>query len=142
MPSVRGGEAPVSSPGLSSRNLTRAERGTAAALVVVGSFQIALAAGTPWGRAAYGGDHPGVLPTRLRAVSSVAAAVYGTGAALILSGRGTPGARTRGFTILSAFMAVGALVNGASRSPVERALWTPVTIAAAVCAWRSRSSGH
>lgn len=130
----------MSSTNLSSMNLTRAERGTAAALVVVGAFQIALAAGAPWGRAAYGGYHAGVLPTRLRAVSSVAAAVYSTGAALILSGRGAPGARTRGFTTLSAFMAVGTLVNGASRSPVERALWTPVTIAAAACAWRSRSS--
>ena len=139
---MRGGEAPTSSPSLSSTKFTRAERGAAAALVLVGTFQLSLAAGAPWGRAAYGGYHPGVRPTRLRAVSSVAAAVYGTGAALILSGRGTPGARTRGFTILSAFMAVGALANGASRSPVERALWTPVTIAAAVCAWRSRSPDH
>ncbi len=44
-----------------------------AALVV---FQLALAAGAPWGRAAYGGQNPGVLPGRLRVSSVVAAASF------------------------------------------------------------------
>lgn len=114
------------------------ERTTAAALAVVGAFQAALAAGAPWGAAAYGGSRRGVLPGRLRAASGASAAAYGTGAVLVLRGTGTPRGRRRAFTALSLLMGVGALVNGASRSPVERALWTPLTVVAAVSSWRSR----
>ena len=117
----------------------RPEQATAAALVVVGAFQVALAAGAPWGRAAYGGTHAGVLPRHLRTISGLAALTYGGAAALILLGSGSPGARAQGFAALSLFMGVGAVVNGASRSPVERALWTPVTMATTVLAWRSRN---
>ena len=117
---------------------SRGEQATGAALVVVAAFQGALAAGAPWGRAAYGGGHGGVLPRRLRTVSGVAAVAYGGAATLVLLGAGSPAARRTGFTALSVFMAVGAAVNGASRSPVERALWTPVTLATSVLAWRSR----
>lgn len=119
---------------------TRPERATAAALVVIGGFQAALAAGAPWGRAAYGGAHGGTLPLHLRTISGVAAVTYGGGAALIVRGSGTPGSRSRAFTVLSVFMGVGVVANGASRSPVERALWTPVTAATAVLAWRSRTA--
>ena len=119
---------------------SRAERATAAALVAVGTFQIALAAGAPWGRAAYGGTSPGRLPDHLRTISGLAALGYGTGAALVLRGSGSPQARTRAFTTLSVFMGVGALVNAASRSPVERAIWTPVSATTTVLAWRSRTA--
>lgn len=119
---------------------SRPEQATAAALATVGAFQIALAAGVPWGRAAYGGAHRGTLPTHLRAISGVAAVGYGTGAALILAGSGSAQGRDRAFTALSLFLGIGALANGASRSPVERAVWTPVTAAATVLAWRSRTS--
>ncbi|MCI0679398.1 MAG: hypothetical protein L0Z63_10210 [Actinobacteria bacterium] len=44
-------------------------------LGVVTLFQLALAAGAPWGVAAWGGRHPGVLPTRLRIASVVVALV-------------------------------------------------------------------
>lgn len=104
-------------------------------------FQAALAAGAPWGRAAYGGTHDGTLPGHLRAVSGVAAVAYGAGAALGLRGSGTPQARRRAYTALSAFMAVGVVLNAASRSPVERAIWTPVTAVAAVTSWRARPRG-
>lgn len=119
---------------------SRPEQATAALLVVVGAFQIALAAGAPWGRAAYGGTRPGALPIHLRAISGVAALGYGTGAVLVLRGSGSPRARARGFTTLSAFMGIGALVNCLSRSPVERAVWAPVTAATTVLAWRSRTA--
>lgn len=44
-----------------------------------------------------------------------------------------------GFTALSELMAVGAVVDGASPSAVERTLWTPITPATALSSWRSRS---
>lgn len=115
--------------------------GTAGALLVFGAFQLALAAGAPWGRAAYGGTHHGTLPTRLRAISGVAAVGYGTAAALIVSDVGSTGARVRAFTGLSTLMGIGTVANGASRSPVERALWTPLTAATSALAWRSRRPG-
>lgn len=121
---------------------TRPERATAAALVVLGVFQTALAVGAPWGRAAYGGSRSGTLPNHLRVISGVAAVSYGTGVALILRGSGTPRVRARVFTALSVFMGFGVVANGASRSPVERAVWTPVTAATTVLAWRSRTAPH
>lgn len=117
---------------------SRPEQATAASLLVLGGFQAALAAGAPWGRAAYGGTTSGVLPARLRAVSGVASLGYGAASALVLRGTGSPSARQRGFTTLTVFMGVGVIANAASRSPVERAVWTPVTAATAVLAWRSR----
>ena len=118
---------------------SRTERATAAALATVGAFQVALAAGAPWGRAAYGGSRPGTLPPRLRAASGVAAVASGTGALLIVRGAGSAEARARAFTALSVLMGVGTVANGASRSAVERAVWTPVAGATAVLAWHSRT---
>jgi hypothetical protein len=119
---------------------SRPEQATAAALVVLGVFQTALAAGAPWARAAYGGMHGGTLPRHLRIASGLAALSYGGGAVLILRGSGSPGVRTRGFTALSVFMGIGVVANAASRSSVERALWTPVTAATTLSAWRARTA--
>ncbi len=121
-------------------SLTRAELGAAAMLAGLAAFQVALAAGAPWGRAAYGGTHPGALPARLRVTSGVAAVAYGGAAALTVRGSGSLEARSRAFTGLTGLMALGTLANGASRSPVERAVWTPFTIALGVLAWRARSA--
>jgi len=120
-------------------DLSRSEQGTAAALVALGAFQTALAIGAPWGEAAYGGSNRGTLPHHLRAISGVAALSYGMATVLVLGGHGSPVGRTRAFTTLSVLMGMGTLANGASRSPVERAVWTPVTAATTVLAWRSRT---
>ena len=120
--------------------ISRPERATAAVLATLGAFQITLAAGAPWGRAAYGGNRPGTLPNHLRVISGVAALGYITGSALIVRGSGSTRARSRAFTALTVFMGIGVVANGASRSPVERGLWTPVTAATAVLAWRSRTA--
>lgn len=118
---------------------------TIAALVAVGLlaviviFQIALALGAPLGYAAWGGQHPGTLPMRLRIASGVGAVVIYpliilavlASADLIeapwLPGRGAPL-----MWGLAGFLALGALANFASRSPRER-LWGPVALAIAVC---------
>jgi hypothetical protein len=112
------------------------------ALVLLGlivAFQLALAFGAPWGSAAWGGQYPGVLPTRLRVASAVAAlVVYPFIALLVLSAAGwveVPWLDELGslpMWILAGLLALGALANFASRSPHER-IWGPVALAIAVC---------
>ena len=55
---------------------------TALAITLV-LFQLALAAGAPWGKITMGGLHPGVLPAKLR-VAAVAQAILVAGTALIV----------------------------------------------------------
>lgn len=117
----------------------RAQNGTAAGLATIGAFQLGLALGAPWGRASHGGAHRGTLPTHLRAISGIAALGYCAGAVLILRGSGSPQLRTHSFTTLAVVMGVGTLANAASRSPIERAIWTPMTALTSVLAWRSRA---
>lgn len=63
---------------------------------------------------------------------------YAGAAALVLSEVGSPRTRAAGFTGLTALMCMGTLANGASRSPVERAIWTPVAGLTAALSWRAR----
>ncbi|WP_432544314.1 hypothetical protein [Kineococcus sp. SYSU DK002] len=105
-------------------------------LLVVAGFQVALAAGAPWGRAAYGGA-PDHLPPRLRVTSLVAALVWATAALLVLRRAGvgvrTPlpeGALPAALWVLVALLAVGAVLNLITRSRVERAVWAPVSVVA------------
>jgi hypothetical protein len=112
------------------------------ALVLLGlivAFQLALALGAPWGSAAWGGQHPGVLPTRLRIASAVAAlVVYPLIALLVVSAAGwvdvswLDGLGSWPMWILAGFLALGALANFASRSPRER-IWGPVALAISAC---------
>jgi hypothetical protein len=94
---------------------------------VVAAFQVALAAGAPWGAAAFGGQNEGVLPARLRATSCVASLVYAT--LIFITLRPQP-ARWRRIALLgwSGIFLVGVAMNVASRSAVERAIWAPVSL--------------
>lgn len=97
-------------------------------------FQLALALGAPWGRAAYGGQRA-ELTTQLRITSAVAAVVW-TGVALVVLQRA-------GFDVWSpvptawlpvaiwvvvALMAVAVVMNAITPSALERAIWLPVGI--------------
>ena len=115
-----------------------ARRATTALLAGVGAFEVALAAGVPWGSAAWGGAHPGVLPTNLRAASGVAAVVYGGLAFLAGSDVLGATARRRVLGSASAIMVVGTLLNLASPSMVEKVLMTPVAASLAMLLWRTR----
>ncbi len=120
---------------------TRLERRiTTVGLGGVAAFQLALAAGAPWGRVSYGGTHAGVLPRRLRRASAAAAVVYSALALAVASPRTPPPARRHVLTGVSVLMGVGSVVNGISPSWPERAVWTPTTAALAVSAWRARGS--
>lgn len=109
-----------------------------ALLSIVDIFQIALAFGAPLGKAAWGGQHEGILPKRLRIVSGVAGlvvypliivAVLDAG---ILDRDLVPVSSASVMWILAALFAVGAVANLATRSPIER-LWAPVSLAIAGC---------
>lgn len=97
-------------------------------------FQLLLAAGAPFGAAAWGGTNDGQLPTSLRVGSGIAIVVYGVAATVILVRAGVnvrfiPRAVARvGSWMLVALLTLGALANFASQSPWERFLLGPVTL--------------
>ncbi|WP_380167829.1 hypothetical protein [Jannaschia sp. R86511] len=103
-------------------------------LFSVAGFQVAVAAGAPWGRWTQGGTAPGVLPQpqRVAAVASAGLLVTWGGALLGRVGEGPMrDAHPRLVAGLSysaaAYAVLGTVVNALSRSPHERALWTPVS---------------
>jgi hypothetical protein len=111
----------------------------AALLAAVCIFQLALALGAPFGAAAWGGRHEGVLPMRLRIASGVAGLiVYPLVIAVVLTAAGIIGldwlpvdpALTT--LVLGVLLTLGAVANFASRSRPER-IWGPVALAAAIC---------
>ncbi|MDM8084482.1 hypothetical protein QUV83_06885 [Cellulomonas cellasea] len=101
-------------------------------------FQLCLALGAPWGRFAWGGQHERALPTRLRVGSAVSVLVYAVFAVVLLDRAGMVDVLPDGFTrpaswVLTAYFAVGVVMNGISRSRSERAVMTPVVLVLAVC---------
>ena len=109
-------------------------------LVVVIGFQIALAAGAPWGKAAYGGGWEGVLPMGIRINSAVfGVLIYPIVVLYVLDIGGVatvdwrPGSRTLVIWVLVVFFAIGTLMNAISRSRIERIIWTPIVGVLLVC---------
>jgi hypothetical protein len=100
-------------------------RAVAGLLLVVASFQCALALGAPWGAVAWGGAHRGVLPSGLRVASAASLLLYAGLVWLALRKPVRARAGRWAFSIVSALFAVGAVANAISRSPPERA-WAPV----------------
>ena len=110
-----------------------------ALLIVVAAFQLALAFGAAWGAAAWGGQHPGVLPQKLRIASGVAGlVVYPILIALVLASAGIvddgwlPVDGTLIMWVLAGLLGVGAVMNFASRSRPERR-WGAVALTIALC---------
>jgi len=108
-------------------------------LAAIAVFQLGLALGAPWGVAAWGGQSPGVLPTRLRIGSAVAGLlVYPLVIAIVLAAAEIigddwlPVDGTVAMWILAALTAVGAVMNFISRSHPERR-WGPVALTIALC---------
>ncbi len=102
------------------------------------AFQAALAMGAPWGAAAWGGRHPGVLPGHLRLASAVAAPVV-AGVAAVAVGRLLSGpGRRRVLLGAAACTGLGIVANGVSPSIVERAVWAPMSAVGAVLAVQAR----
>jgi hypothetical protein len=102
---------------------------------VVAAFQILLALGVPWGAAAWGGRHPGVLPSRLR-VASAASAVALIGIAWLVAEKGSntadePSWLNVALWIVAGYFATGVILNLISRSKIER-IWSPVALVTAI----------
>jgi hypothetical protein len=101
-------------------------------------FQVALVAGAPLGRFAWGGQHR-VLPSRLRIGSAVSVALYALitlvlwGSASRSSVEGGAAGTDVASWVLTAYFGVGVLLNAISRSRPERFLMTPVVLVLALC---------
>ncbi len=97
------------------------------------AFQIALAAGMPWGAYAMGGAFPGQFPPALRIAALVQAALLVGLAAVVLVRAGLilpAWSRVSRWLIwmVVAVAAVGLVLNLITPSAGERALWAPVTV--------------
>ncbi len=107
-------------------------------LGIIAVFQIALAAGVPWGSASWGGRHPGKLPTGYRIGSAVAGLFfYPAVAAFILSSAGVLGddasnGGVGGLWVLTGLFGLSTVINLISPSKVER-IWAPGALVLTVC---------
>lgn len=102
-------------------------------------FQIALAAGAPWGRLAWGGQHPDVLPVRLRVGSMVSVLVYAFLCTIVLDRADLLSlypevVSTVGIWVVFGYLLLGVAMNALSRSRAERAVMTPVAAVLAITA--------
>lgn len=103
-------------------------------------FQMALALGAPWGAASYGGNNPGLLPSRLRVVSAVfgfvaypLAILFVLNASGVVDGVLADGDQTELWLwVLAGLFGLGTVANFASRSKIER-IWGPVTLVLTIC---------
>lgn len=98
---------------------------------VVVLFQLALAAGAPWGEWAMGGAYPGQFPPTMRVAAVVQAALLVGMALVVLTRAGlfTPRwARHARWLIwvVVAYSVIGLILNLITPSAGERALWAPV----------------
>jgi hypothetical protein len=105
----------------------------AALTALVVGFQLALAAGAPWGEAAMGGTIKGRFPPPLRVAAVVQAILLTVLAAVVLSRADValPGwSQTARWAIWVAvgFAAVATVMNLITRSLIERRIWAPVAI--------------
>ncbi|MCO4263501.1 hypothetical protein NG697_11305 [Pseudarthrobacter sp. MDT3-26] len=102
-------------------------------LAALAVFQAALIAGAPLGRFAWGGQH-NVLPTKLRIGSATSIILYVVFAYVGLAKAGMAAPLVnQGFTdvfcwVLTAYFAVGIVLNGISRSKPERLVMTPTVV--------------
>jgi hypothetical protein len=105
-------------------------------LAALALFQVALAAGAPWGRFAWGGQHA-VLPPAFRVGSAVAVPIYAAMAAAALSRADVvellpdPWAG-RVTWIAVGYLLLGLPMNAVSRSRAERLTMTPLVLVLAV----------
>ena len=99
----------------------------------VAAFQIALAAGAPWGAYAMGGAVPGQFPPALRIAALVQAALIVGMAAIVMSRAGLILAGWSRVTrwlvwVVVAVAAVSLVLNLITPSAGEQAVWAPVLL--------------
>ena len=116
--------------------------------LAVVAFQVALAAGAPWGAFAMGGAFPGQFPPALRIAALVQAVLLIALAAVVLARAGVllPGwSRVSRWLIwfVVAFAGLSLVLNLITPSTGERAIWAPVAflllISSGIVAFKSFS---
>jgi hypothetical protein len=124
---------------------SKAAVAAAAGFTGLAVFELALAAGAPLGRAAFGGTHTH-LPAGLRRVSAHAVVIWLLAALVVLrrGGYRAPLVSARvsraGTWVLTGLLSLGVLMNLASPSGWERYLQAPITaIMATLCLIVARS---
>ena len=103
---------------------------TAAGVV---AFQLALAAGAPWGAYAMGGAFPGRYPPALRVLAVVQGAVVAILACVVLADAGVAMTGVAvslpwAIWVVVLFSAVAVILNAISRSAGGRRIWVPVAL--------------
>ena len=106
-------------------------------LGVVG-FQIALAAGVPWGAYAMGGAFPGQFPSVMRVAALVQAVILLLFVGVVLARAGVAVRRwsrasRRLIWLVVAFSTLSLVLNLITPSAGERAIWAPVALVLLVC---------
>jgi hypothetical protein len=97
---------------------------------VVVAFQLALAAGMPWGEYAMGGAFPGQFPPALRVAALIQAGILVGLAVVVLARAGLLAAKWRALRWLIwfvvGFSALSFVLNLITPSAGERAIWAPI----------------
>lgn len=106
-------------------------------LAGLGIFQLTLALGVPLGRYAWGGQHKGVLPAKLRIGSVISIILYALFAIVALDKAGAidilnDGVVDLAMWVIAGYLFVGVVMNGISRSKHERYTMTPIVTVLAV----------
>jgi hypothetical protein len=108
-------------------------------LAMLAAFQLALAAGLPFGRFAWGGQNK-VLPARLRIGSALSVVAYATFAFVALERADitnvitVPLVAIIAMWVIAGFLALSTLPNLASKSRHEKRLMVPVSLGLATLA--------
>jgi hypothetical protein len=113
------------------------------------AFQLALAAGAPWGEYAMGGGFPGQFPPELRVAAIVQAVILALLTMVVLARAGVAlprWSRTSRWIIwvVVVFSALSLVLNLITPSASERAIWAPVALVMLVCSVivaRDKTSG-
>jgi hypothetical protein len=118
----------------------------AALLVLVSLFQLALAAGAPWGALAMGGRYPGRFPPAMRVAAVVQVGIYALMGAVVFSRAGVALPDWFEVSRVAVWVVVGvsalaAVLNLITPSKWERRLWAPVAILMLATALRVAMAG-
>ena len=97
------------------------------------AFQVALAAGAPWGAYAMGGAFPGQFPPELRLAAVVQAVILALLALVVLARAGIAlpkwsRASRWMIWVVVAFSVISLVLNTITPSAGERAIWVPVVL--------------
>lgn len=102
------------------------------------AFQLALAAGAPWGAYAMGGAFPGQFPPEMRVAAVVQAVILALLSLVVLARAGITllkWSHTSRWLIwvVVAFSAISLILNTITPSAGERAIWAPVALIMLIC---------